>query len=239
MKGYRAGADSSMASSQLYDSCKPLSISPNPQGYTSTRRHFALSLLVLAALLFNMTQTAAAAAKPYFQGESEAAPTRAAIAHYRSTGHDAAVLRSHASRTAQTSAAYLIPHLKPGFKILDCKLLLYRPALLQLKLFRSTGGCGPGTISVSLAGLVPEGSVIGFEPEAANKVLDNARDFAAQKGVKNVSFEVADIHDLQATFDAATFDVVHAHQVLQHISVSPPLSPKPSLSPEPPLGARR
>ncbi|ORY82354.1 UbiE/COQ5 family methyltransferase [Leucosporidium creatinivorum] len=125
---------------------------------------------------------AASAPKAYFQG------------------HDAAVLRSHASRTAQTSAAYLIPHLKPGFKILDC-------------------GCGPGTISVSLAELVPEGSVVGIEPAGVSStVLENARKLAAEKDVDNVKFEIADIHNLQASFEAGSFDVVHAHQVLQHIS---------------------
>ena len=34
-------------------------------------------------------------------------------------GHAASVLRSHANRTVASSAAYLIPHLRPGARVLD------------------------------------------------------------------------------------------------------------------------
>ncbi|KAF8855487.1 ubiE/COQ5 methyltransferase [Acephala macrosclerotiorum] len=112
--------------------------------------------------------------------------------HVYASDHSASVLATHSWRTAQNSAAYLLPFLKPNFKLLDV-------------------GCGPGTITVDLAKLV--GHVIGVEysPEP----LSQARTFAEQQGVKNVEFQVADIHDLP--FEDDTFDVVHAHQVLQHI----------------------
>ncbi|KUJ06554.1 ubiE/COQ5 methyltransferase [Mollisia scopiformis] len=108
--------------------------------------------------------------------------------------HSASVLATHSWRTARNSIPYLIPHLKSNFKILDI-------------------GCGPGTITTDLAKLVPEGHVTGVEykPEP----LENARALAAEQGVTNIDFQVADIHNLP--FENGSFDVVHVHQVLQHI----------------------
>ena len=75
-------------------------------------------------------------------------------------------------------------------------------------------GCGPGTITVDLAALVPEvGRVIGLE--CAPDVLEKARATAAERGVTNVQFVVGDVHSLN--YPDGTFDVVHAHQVLQHV----------------------
>jgi len=74
-------------------------------------------------------------------------------------------------------------------------------------------GCGPGTITIDLAELVPHGQVTGLEP--VPDVLVQARTRAAERGVKNVQFEVGDVHALAYPDD--TFDVVHAHQVLQHL----------------------
>jgi SAM-dependent methyltransferase len=74
-------------------------------------------------------------------------------------------------------------------------------------------GCGPGTITADLAVLVPNGQVIGLE--YAPEVLKQARDLANKRGLKNLQFAVGDVHALEYADD--TFDVVHAHQVLQHI----------------------
>jgi ubiquinone/menaquinone biosynthesis C-methylase UbiE len=75
-------------------------------------------------------------------------------------------------------------------------------------------GCGPGTITVGLATLVGEGRVIGVD--AAGEVLADARAEAVRRERHNVSFEVGDVYQLG--FDNETFDVVHAHQVLQHLA---------------------
>jgi len=109
-------------------------------------------------------------------------------------GHHESVLRSHSWRTAANSAAYLLPLLKSHMHILDI-------------------GCGPGTISVGLAKMVPDGKVIGLE--YAPDVLEKARAIAADKGVQNIEFVTGNVHAL--TYPDATFDVVHAHQVLQHL----------------------
>ncbi|MFI9585257.1 methyltransferase domain-containing protein [Streptomyces sp. NPDC052236] len=109
-------------------------------------------------------------------------------------GHHDSVLRSHRWRTAANSAAYLLAELRPGLDVLDV-------------------GCGPGTITADLAGLVAPGRVTAVD--AAEDVLRQARETAAGRGLDNVHFAVADVHALD--FPDDSFDVVHAHQVLQHV----------------------
>lgn len=109
-------------------------------------------------------------------------------------GHHESVLRSHRWRTATNSAAYLIGELRPGLDVLDV-------------------GCGPGTITADLAELVAPGRVTAVD--AAEDVLRQARETAVERGLDSVRFAVADVHDLD--FPDDSFDVVHAHQVLQHV----------------------
>ncbi|MDL5204735.1 methyltransferase domain-containing protein [Streptomyces sp. ALI-76-A] len=109
-------------------------------------------------------------------------------------GHHESVLRSHTWRTAANSAAYLLGSLTPRMRILDI-------------------GCGPGTITADLAELVPEGHVTGVDH--APGILERARATAAGRRLTNVDLAVADVHALD--FPDDTFDVVHAHQVLQHV----------------------
>lgn len=109
-------------------------------------------------------------------------------------GHHESVLRSHTWRTAANSAAYLLGVLTPGMRILDI-------------------GCGPGTITADLAGLVPDGHVTGLD--RAPGVLEQAGATAAGRGLTNTAFTVGDVHALD--FPDDTFSVVHAHQVLQHV----------------------
>lgn len=74
-------------------------------------------------------------------------------------------------------------------------------------------GCGPGTITLDLASRVPQGRVTGVDYAAS--AIERARANAADKKIGNVSFEVGDIFALPFADD--TFDLTHAHQVLQHI----------------------
>ncbi|MEZ5264099.1 MAG: methyltransferase domain-containing protein [Acidimicrobiales bacterium] len=109
-------------------------------------------------------------------------------------GHHAAVVAAHSARTAQNSAAFLLPQLRTGQRLLDV-------------------GCGPGSITVDLAGLIDPGEVVGID--AAAGVLEQARPWRPS-AVANVRFEQADCYALP--FDDATFDVAYAHQVLQHVA---------------------
>lgn len=109
-------------------------------------------------------------------------------------GHAESVLRSHVWRTVDNSAAYLAPRLRPGLRVLDV-------------------GCGPGTITVDLARRVAPGLVLGLDP--VEEPLAHARATARQAGADNVEFALGDVYALDAP--DATFDVVHAHQVLQHL----------------------
>ena len=109
-------------------------------------------------------------------------------------GHADAVLQSHRWRTVENSAGYLVPHLRPGLAVLDV-------------------GCGPGTITVDLARRVAPGRVLGLDVSA--DPLDEARALAAREGVA-VEFAVGDVYALDLPDDSV--DVVHAHQVLQHLT---------------------
>lgn len=109
--------------------------------------------------------------------------------------HSSSVLQTHSWRDATNSAAYLLPHLKPSMSILDV-------------------GCGPGSITIDLAKKVPTGHVVGME--YVSDTLEGAQSLATSEGVSNVRFQIGDIHDLP--FPENTFDIVHAHQVLQHIT---------------------
>ncbi|WP_374935761.1 class I SAM-dependent methyltransferase [Microbacterium sp. CJ77] len=73
-------------------------------------------------------------------------------------------------------------------------------------------GAGAGTITVDLAGIVAEVTAT----EIGSEGLELTRSTVAARGVTNIELRVADIHALP--FDDATFDVTHAHQVLQHVA---------------------
>lgn len=110
-------------------------------------------------------------------------------------GHAESVLRSHRWRTVENSAAYLIPRLAPGAEVLDV-------------------GCGPGTITIDLAARVVPGRVVGLD--AAPDAVAAAEEAARDAGVTNVELGIGDVYALDHADDS--FDIVHAHQVLQHLA---------------------
>jgi SAM-dependent methyltransferase len=110
-------------------------------------------------------------------------------------GHHESVLRSHTWRTAENSAGYLLGRLRPGMDLLDV-------------------GCGPGTITVDLARRVAPGRTVGID--AAADVVVAAAEEGRRAQVPTLSFATGDLYALE--FDDASFDVVHAHQVIQHLT---------------------
>jgi ubiquinone/menaquinone biosynthesis C-methylase UbiE len=109
-------------------------------------------------------------------------------------GHHDAVLRSHRWRTAANSASHLLPWLEPGMSLLDI-------------------GCGPATITVDLAACVAPGRVVGID--LSPDVIGEAQQRVSDHGATNVELLVGDFRQPGAV--TSSFDVVHAHQVLQHL----------------------
>src|SRR6478672_4616020 len=87
-------------------------------------------------------------------------------------GHHESVVRAHASRTAENSAAFVIPHLTRGVSVLDV-------------------GCGPGSITCDFAGLVAPGKVTGLD--RSPDVIAQAAALAAERGVDNVDFSSGNV----------------------------------------------
>ena len=111
-------------------------------------------------------------------------------------GHSAAVLSAHSRRGAADSAAYLLAHLRAGMDLLDV-------------------GCGPASITADLAERVAPGRAVGLD--AAAGALEAARATLSERGLsEQVELTCGDIMALP--FEDASFDVVHAHQVLQHLA---------------------
>ena len=108
-------------------------------------------------------------------------------------GHHESVLRAHSNRTIANSAEHLRPHLDGGARLLDV-------------------GAGPGTITVEFARHVAHVTAT----EIGEMELALARAPAAEAGVQNIDFRVEDAHALSFADD--TFDIVHTHQVLQHVA---------------------
>jgi SAM-dependent methyltransferase len=82
---------------------------------------------------------------------------------------------AHANRSAQSHAAFLLPHLRPGMTLLDL-------------------GCGPGTITAGLAEAVAPGPTVGVDliPPPPGDV----------PGVTFVSADVRELPFEDASFDA-------------------------------------
>lgn len=98
------------------------------------------------------------------------------------------------SRTATREAAFFLPYIKPGMRLLDC-------------------GCGMGALTTSLAEWLAPGEVIGIDRELSQ--VEAARAWAAEKGVQNVRFEIGNLYDIQ--YPDASFDAVFAFTVLEHL----------------------
>lgn len=98
------------------------------------------------------------------------------------------------TRTAAEWVPFFLPHLRPGMSLLDC-------------------GCGVGSLTLDLAERVTPGQVVGVDLDAGQLAV--ARAEAERRGLTNIRFEVASIHELP--FPDASFDAVFAHTLLLHL----------------------
>jgi ubiquinone/menaquinone biosynthesis C-methylase UbiE len=123
-------------------------------------------------------------------GKPLAPVTRETYTH----GHAAATVRQHAQRNVEEAAAFLLPALRPGMSLLDV-------------------GCGPGSITRGFAERLAPGRVVGLD--LSEETLASARRDAAERGLDNLRYEAGSVYALP--YEDASFDVVYAHQVLQHL----------------------
>lgn len=99
-----------------------------------------------------------------------------------------------AGRTASREAAFFLPYLRPGMRVLDV-------------------GSGPGSITLGLAEAVAPGEVVGIDMQQSQ--VERARALAVERGRLNARFEVGDAYQL--SFPDRSFDAVFMHTVLSHL----------------------
>jgi ubiquinone/menaquinone biosynthesis C-methylase UbiE len=102
---------------------------------------------------------------------------------------------AHARRTAERNAAFFLPHLQPGMRLIDA-------------------GSGPGSITIGLAAAIAPGEAVGVD--ASDDAVAQARTLAAERGVANARFMPGDVHALP--FPDGTFDAAFSHALLQHLA---------------------
>jgi ubiquinone/menaquinone biosynthesis C-methylase UbiE len=109
-------------------------------------------------------------------------------------GYGDAADRWMRQRTAAVDAAFFLPHLWRGARVLDV-------------------GCGPGSITVGLAETVAPGKVIGVDCEPLQ--IERAAALAEGRALTNLHFEVASAYELP--YPDASFDAVFAHFLLGNL----------------------
>ena len=119
-------------------------------------------------------------------------------------GYSKAAVSSHASRTIESDASFLVPHLRATDHILDV-------------------GCGPGTITIGFAAIATKGRIVGIDIseevlELARETVSTAREKsqAASRPLAPITFQKADLL-AGLPFPDNTFDVVFNSQLFPHL----------------------
>ena len=99
-----------------------------------------------------------------------------------------------ARRSAGTHAAFALPLMRPGMRLLDC-------------------GCGPGSITLGLAERIRPGGIVGIDCQGEQ--LRQANEKAVERNL-NAAFIQANVYELP--FGAAEFDGVFSHALFEHLA---------------------
>ena len=109
-------------------------------------------------------------------------------------GHEPAVVAVHAQRTAEREAAFFLPYLRPGLRLLDA-------------------GCGPGSITAGLAARVAPAATVGID--FSTGIVRQAAE-AAGDATASPRYAAADATALP--FADGSFAAVFAHTLLEHVA---------------------
>ena len=118
----------------------------------------------------------------------------AASASY-TPGHSQNATDFMSKRSAQSHGQFFLPYLSAGVSVLDC-------------------GCGPGSVTLSIADLVAPGNVVGVDFGASQ--IERAIAASAEADVSNAAFRTADAYALP--FADAAFDRVFSHALIEHLA---------------------
>jgi ubiquinone/menaquinone biosynthesis C-methylase UbiE len=110
-------------------------------------------------------------------------------------GHSQNAVDFMLNRTVESHGAFILPYLREGITLLDC-------------------GCGPGSITRSIARYVPKGRIVGVDfAESQINAAIKANQSANQS---QLSFQTASVYALP--FDDGSFDCVFSHALLEHLA---------------------
>jgi len=110
-------------------------------------------------------------------------------------GHSQNATDFMSKRSIQSHGQFFLSHLTPGVSVLDC-------------------GCGPGSITLSIASLVDPGKVEGVD--FGSSQIERATASASSAGINNAQFRVGDCYSLP--FDEGSFDRAFSHALMEHLS---------------------
>ena len=119
-------------------------------------------------------------------------------------GYSPAAVGMMSGRSAKDNAAFFLPYLRPGMRVLDC-------------------GCGPGAITIGIGSAVAPGEAIGIDIEPSQIELGTAE--AARQEAANVRFDVGDV--LKLAFPDESFDAVFGHTILMQFRDPAPMLSTP------------
>jgi SAM-dependent methyltransferase len=113
-----------------------------------------------------------------------------ATTHHRQHGDERVQSTFYGARALERTMPALRDYLQVGQRILDV-------------------GCGPGTITADVAGMVVPGLVTGIDRE--DGALHKASVLAQERGLTNLSFQTGNVYELKFADD--TFDLVYSNAV--------------------------